>query len=127
MNSTAHVDESVHDKFLEVDLHGRLTRADYETFVPEIEKQILNRGTIRLLVTMHNFHGWNAWALWEEIKWDAQHFNDIQRVAIVGEKSWQKWMTGICQQFTTASVRYFTPDQLDQAREWLNTSSSGVH
>ncbi len=126
MNSSAHVDESVHDKYLEIALHGRLSQEDYEKFVPEIEKQILKRGTIRLLVTMHNFHGWDAWALWAEIKWDALHINDIQRVAIVGEKLWHKWMTGFCQQFTTASVRYFIPEQGDQAREWLNTSSSGV-
>jgi len=69
---------------------------------------------------MRDFHGWDAGALWEDIKWDAKHFNDIDRLAIVGEKSWHKWMTGFCGPFTTAQVRYFTHEQLDKAREWLN-------
>jgi len=119
MNSTAHVDEVARDKFLESDLHGELSRADYEMFVPLMEKQIRQQGKIRLLVTLHDFDGWDAGALWEDLKWDANHFNDIQhiqRLAIVGEK----WMTGFCRPFTTASLRYFTPAKLDQAREWLN-------
>ena len=124
MNSTAHVDEVIHDKFLEIDLHGRLSREDYEGLVPEIERQILQHRKIHLLVTMHDFHGWDAGALWEDIKWDAKHFNDIERLAIVGEKSWHKWMAGFCRPFTTASIRYFALEQLDQAHAWLNESSS---
>ena len=30
MNSAAQVDEVVHDEFLEINLHGRLSRDDYE-------------------------------------------------------------------------------------------------
>ena len=120
MNSTAHVDEEVHGKVLEVDLHGKLGRADYEKFVPESEKLILKYGKIRILVTMHDFHGWDAGALWEDIKWNAGHFDQIERLAIVGEKTWHKWMTGFCKPFTTAQVRYFTLDQLAAARARTN-------
>jgi hypothetical protein len=122
MNSTAHVDEEVHGKVLEVDLHGRLSRSDYEWFVPETEKMILKYGKIRILVTMHDFAGWDATALWEDIKWNAKHFNHIERLAIVGEKTWHKWMTGFCRPFTSAQVRYFTHDQLEEAHAWLNES-----
>ena len=120
MNSTAHVDEEVHGKVLEVDLHGKLSRADYEKFVPESESLIRKYGKIRILVTMHDFHGWDAGALWEDIKWNARHFDQIERLAIVGEKTWHKWMTGFCKPFTTAQVRYFTLDQLAAARAWMN-------
>jgi hypothetical protein len=120
MNSTEHVDKESHDRVLEVDLHGKLAREDYERFVPEIERMILKYGRIRILVTMHAFHGWDAGGLWEDIKWDAKHFNHIERLAIVGEKTWHKWMTGFCRPFTTAEVRYFTHDQLAAARAWIN-------
>ena len=120
MNSTAHVDEEVHGKVLEVDLHGKLSREDYERFVPESEKLIQKYGRIRILVTMHEFHGWDAGALWEDLKWNARHFDQIERLAIVGEKTWHKWMTGFCKPFTTAKVRYFTLEQLAAARAWIN-------
>ena len=120
MNSTAHVDEEVHGKVVEVDLHGKLTRADYENFVPDTERVIREHGKVRILVKMHDFHGWDAGALWEDVKWNAKHFNHIERLAIVGEKTWHKWMAGFCKPFTTAQVRYYTLDQLEQAHEWLN-------
>ena len=105
---------------LEVDLHGKLSRSDYEWFVPETERLILKHGKIRILVTMHDFEGWDATALWEDIKWNARHFNQIERLAIIGERTWHKWMTGVCRPFTTAEVRYFTLCQLDAARSWIN-------
>ena len=42
---------------------------------------------------MKDFHGWDAGALWEDIKFDLKHFSDIERVAMVGEKKWQKGMS----------------------------------
>ena len=120
MNSTAPVDEEVHGKVMELDLHGKLGREDYERFVPETERMIREHGKVRLLVTMHDFHGWDAGALWEDIKWNARHFNHIERLAVVGEKTWHKWMTGFCKPFTTAQVRYFTFEQLEAARAWMN-------
>ena len=120
MNSTAHVDEEVHGKVMEVDLHGKLGREDYERFVPETERMIREHGKVRILVRMHDFHGWDTGALWADIKWNAKHFNHIERLGVVGEKTWHKWMTGFCKPFTTAQVRYFTHEQLDAARAWLN-------
>ena len=120
MNSTTHVDEEVHGRLMEVDLHGKLSREDYEKFVPETERLIAEYGKIRMLITMHDFHGWDAGALWEDVKWNARHFNEIERLAVVGEMTWHKWMTGFCRPFTTAKVRYFTHDQLADARAWLS-------
>ncbi len=120
MNCTDHVDEEVHGKVLEVDLHGRLSREDYEVFVPETEKLIGQYGKIRILVTMHDFHGWDAGALWEDTKWNVKHFNQIERLAVVGEKTWHRLMTGFCRPFTSAQVRYFTHEQLAAARAWIN-------
>ena len=119
MNSTAHVDEQVQGKIMEVNLHGELTREDYERFVPETERLIREHGKIRILVMMHDFHGWEGGALWEDIKWNAKHLNDIERLAIVGETTWHKWMTGFCKPFTSAQIRYFAPGEIDRARAWV--------
>ncbi len=41
---------------------------------------------------MHDFHGWSAGVLWEGVKFDWKHYGDIERLAIVGEKSGkQEW------------------------------------
>jgi len=86
MNSTAHVDEEAHGRVMTVDLHGTRSREDYERFIPETEKLIRRYGKFRVLVTMHDFRGWDAGALWEDLVWNARHCHQIERLAMVREQ-----------------------------------------
>jgi hypothetical protein len=106
-------------KLLEVHVTGKLDKQTYETFAPAAERQIKQHGKIRILFVMHEFHGWDAGALWEDIKFDVKHFNHIERLAIVGETKWEHGMAIFCKPFTTAKVRYFDHANIDEAREWL--------
>jgi hypothetical protein len=106
-------------KVFAVRISGRLTAEDYERFVPEVEAAIRQHGKIRVLLELHDFHGWDAGALWQDIKFDLHHFRDIERLAIVGETRWQEGMATFCKPFTTAAIRYFTHDQLAEARAWI--------
>ena len=106
-------------KVLEIQLTGKLAKEDYEQLVPAVERMVKEHGRIRILVEMRDFHGWTAGALWQDIKFDAKHFKDIDRVAMVGETKWQHGMAIFCKPFTTASIRYFDHAAIDQARAWL--------
>jgi hypothetical protein len=117
--TTAHVEEELHGNILEVKLHGKLTREDYLKWVPHSERLIRMKGKLRMLVELEDFHGWDAGAVWEEFKWDIKHFRDVERVAVVGETKWERWMTSFCKPFTTAEVRYFEPYELESARTWI--------
>lgn len=120
MKTTAHVDEFVHGRVLDVNLHGRLSRSDFDHIVPETERLIQKYGKIRILVILHDFDGWDLGATWEEIKWEAKHFNHVDRIAIVGDERWHKRMASLCGSFTTARVRYFALDALDAAYQWVD-------
>ena len=100
-------------------LSGKLTKESYENFVPAVEKQIQKYGKLRLLVEMHDFHGWTAGALWEDIKFDTHHWRDIERLAIVGETKWEQGMAVFCKPFTTAKIKYFDRSNLDEAKTWI--------
>jgi len=106
-------------RLLEVHLTGKLVKADYEMFLPAVERLVKQHGKIRMLVELHDFHGWKAGALWEDIKFDIKHFADIERLAITGEAKWEKGMAFFCKPFTTAKVRYFDHTKTAEAREWL--------
>lgn len=104
---------------LEVNVTGKLTKDFYEEFIPAVERQIAEHGKLRILFTMHDFHGWTAGALWEDIKFDVKHWRHIERLAMVGEKRWQKGMATFCKPFTTAKIKYFDHSQADEAKTWL--------
>jgi hypothetical protein len=109
-----------HDgKMLHVRVSGKLAKEDYARFVPEFDKYIQQHGKIRLLFEMVDFHGWEAAALWEDIKLDFKHWRDIERIAMMGDKAWQKGMSFFCKPFTTAKVRYFGQHEKERAREWI--------
>ncbi|EDY20156.1 UspA domain protein [Chthoniobacter flavus Ellin428] len=120
MKTTAHVDEFVHGRVLDVNLHGKLSRSDFDHIVPETERLIQKYGKIRILVILHDFDGWDLGATWEEIKWEAKHFNHVDRIAIVGDERWHKRMASLCGSFTTARVHYFALDALDAAYQWVD-------
>lgn len=109
-------------KVLDIYVSGKLAKDDYKHLVPEVERLIEQHGKIRVLLEMKDFHGWDAGGLWEDIKFDLKHFSDVERVAMVGEKKWQKGMSQFCRPFTTAKVRYFDQAALDEAREWAEAA-----
>ena len=107
-------------EFLTVRLSGKLGADDYRRFGPEIEEYLENSPQPRLLVEMHDFHGWSLGGLWEDIKFDFRHFADLDRVALVGDRKWERGMAQVCRPFTKAQVRFFDHHEVDQARDWLS-------
>jgi hypothetical protein len=106
-------------KVLEVAVSDKLTHGDYEHFVPAFERLARQHGKIRVLFEMTDFHGWDAAALWDDIKFDLKHFSDIERLAMVGDKQWEKGMSMFCRPFTTATIGYFDRTAIEDARTWL--------
>ncbi len=106
-------------KLLHVQATGKLTKEAYATFVPLIEEQIQQCGKIRVLFEMHDFHGWTAGAMWEDIKFDVKHWKDVERLAIVGESKWEQGMAVFCKPFTAAKIKYFDHSQAEEAKSWL--------
>ena len=118
------LNETMNGRVIEVTVSGTLTREVYQEFVPITERCIAKYGKIRIVFIMLGFHGWNAGALWEDFKFDLNHFGDIERLAIVGETKWEQGMATFCRPFTSATIRYFEHAELEQAREWIGKDVS---
>lgn len=100
-------------------LSGKLHDEDYKTFVPLIDAEMAKEGKVNVLAQFHDFQGWDARALWDDIKFSTTHCSKIHRLALVGEKSWEKWMALVCKPFTMAKIRYFDASEIENAKAWL--------
>ena len=107
------------EKVLAFSLSGKLHDEDYKTFVPAVDAAIAKEGKVRLLAQFHDFHGWDAKALWDDIKFSTTHCTKIERIALVGEKKWEEWMAKVCKPFTMAKIKYFDAADIDAAQAWL--------
>ncbi len=115
-----HLNEEHDGKLLVVHVSGKLTKTDYAHFVPEFERLVQKHGKVRILFDMTGFHGWEAGALWEDIKFDVKHFADIERLAMIGETKWESGMASFCKVFTKATIRYFDHAQAAEAQKWVD-------
>ncbi len=111
------------DDLLAIRVSGTLSKADYERLHPWLDEQLAKHPRPSLLIVMKDFSGWDSVAaMIEDLKIDMEHRNDVRRIAMVGEKAWQKWMTWASKPFTRAEVAYFEMDELEQARKWAEAA-----
>lgn len=98
---------------------SKLSKDDMEQLMPMARQKIETYGNIRWYFEMKDFSGWEIDAFWEDLKFDLTHANDYEKIAMVGEKSWQEWMTKFMTPFTKADVQYFDFSDRDEAKEWI--------
>ncbi len=107
-------------KVIGFELKGKLHDEDYsEVLVPEVEAVIEREGSVRLLLHLVDFEGWDLHAAWDDMKFGAKHYRDFERVAIVGDKTWEEWMAKLASPFTSSGSRFFDDSDIDAAWDWL--------
>ena len=107
------------DAVLGFKLSGKLHDADYKAFEPVVDAAVKAHGKARILAEFVDFHGWDMHALWDDIKFSTTHCTKIDRIAMVGDKKWEEWMTKVCKPFTMAKIKYFDQSQMESAWAWV--------
>jgi hypothetical protein len=107
------------EKVLGYKISGKLHDADYRMFVPAVDAAVASQGKVRILAWFHDFHGWDAKALWDDIKFSTTHCTKVDRIALIGETKWEKWMATVCKPFTMAKIKSFDASQVEDAWKWL--------
>ena len=96
---------------------GTLTHEDYQHFTEELERRMRVYGSVRVLLDLEDFHGWDFGAAWSDFTFGLRHIGRFERCAVVGDKKWEEWLTDLGKPFF--KVRYFDRSQRAQALEWL--------
>lgn len=105
--------------FFEFTARGKLTHSDYQFIMPMVESTIpqMDTAMAKALVDIRNFDGWEPRALLDDLKFDIKHRKDFKKMAIVGSKRWEEWMTKLFGWFMSGETEYF--EDRDSALAWL--------
>ena len=95
---------------------GTLDHSDYERVLPTIEKAA-DEDDLRMLIALRDFSGWSPRAIVDDLQFDVAHRNDFKRIAIVGEKKLEEWVTKLSKPFFSGEVKFF--EQEARARTWV--------
>ena len=98
---------------------GRLDDEDYERIIPLLEEKISIYEKIRWYFEMRDFTGWSFSAMWKDLKFDIKHRENLERVAMVGDKKWEKQLTELMKPFTDADVKFFETEDREEAKHWI--------
>lgn len=75
---------------------------------------------MRLVLDLREFDGWSGLsALGDHFSLVREHYRVPERIAIVGNKTWQKMAGIIMAKFVNAQTRFFDSDDYDGAVAWI--------
>jgi hypothetical protein len=99
---------------------GKVTAEDYETLVPEVEALVEQYDDdVCMLIDLGVFDGEEIKAWLPDMKFGIKYHNKIDRMAIVGDKKWQEWMTHLCKPFFADDAKFFHSADIDDAWAWV--------
>lgn len=99
---------------------GKISVAEVQQIQTACESAIQKNGSIKLLVILDGFQGWQQQQGWDDSSFAQRNDPFIKKFAIVGDEKWRD----LSYVFTLKGLRpfpieYFESGQIDQARSWL--------
>ena len=104
-----------------VRINGALRKEELDAVQAAGIRKLNPEETVRVLIMVEeDFRGWVGDEVWHDLTFMVEHGDRIEKIAIVGDAKWETGMlmfTGAG--FRRAPVKFFTRDQLAEARGWL--------
>ena len=107
------------DGIVTLSISGKLTQAELGAAQQALSAIIRQQGNVRILARAEQFAGWER-DQWDDFSFQAEHDDDIEKIAIVGEEKWkQLTLVFTAQGLRKFPIRYFLATELEKARGWL--------
>ncbi len=98
---------------------GTIRPVDYDEIVPMLEDAIRKRGAVRVLFDLSQFNRETIKAWKQDFEFGREFHRRIEKAAIVGDKTWEKWLTVFVDPFYAQEARYFHTGEMGTAWKWL--------
>ena len=103
-----------------VRLLGKLDPGAYDGVNEEIDNIMSHTEHVRLVLDLLEFDGWSGLAaLGDHLSLVRVHYRVPERIAIVGDKAWQKMAGKIMARFVNAQTMFFDSGDYDGAVAWV--------
>jgi len=116
---------SVESLDLADDLHvivisGKLEVVELSALRARLERTAALPRSLRVLVILRDFAGWEHSAAWGEVDYLATQDQWLKRIAVVGEPDWREQaMLFMVRDLREVPIEYFPPAAIDTALRWL--------
>ncbi|HEY7553832.1 MAG TPA: STAS/SEC14 domain-containing protein [Candidatus Binatia bacterium] len=102
-------------------ISGELSKSEVGQMQAVAIEAIRRCGKISALFFLEDFRGWKREGDWDDFSFLSEHDKDIAKIAVVGDEKWRVLVYAfLAKGFRQASVEYFLPGDLANARAWLD-------
>jgi len=115
---TITLSEHPNEGYIEIGVTGRVTEADMNAALPQIERFIEKHGTVRIVEVIAGFEGFDLAAVRPGIAFDLKHLSHITHAAVVCDRGWMGPVSRLVGAMLPVKVRTFSSDECDAARAW---------
>ncbi|MCF8131011.1 MAG: STAS/SEC14 domain-containing protein [Deltaproteobacteria bacterium] len=85
-----------------------------------LEKKIITHGKIRVMLELENYPAADsAESLFEDMKLLKLHADDIEKLAVLGDRVWQETWVAIFGLFSGMETAYFDRSEEEKAVAWV--------
>lgn len=106
------------DHTIEIEISGKLTEEDYETFRKWFHSVKQDDTRINLLAVITEWKGMTPRAVIEDLKW-LRRINEFQKMALVSDEKGMKAAEAFSKVLPGIETKHFGRTEKEQAREWL--------
>ncbi len=112
--------DSPPDKTIALRIRGEITSKDSEKISGIIERSVLKHGAVKLLIVIEHYPSLSsAESLYEDLRFAHLYSNDIERMAVVGDRAFKHTWVALFGLFSGLMTRYFDKSEIHEAMEWL--------
>ena len=110
----------------ELKIEGGLTRDSFDEIVAQLGPLMETHGSVGLLKHIVSLGTIPPSVLWDDLKFGLGNLKHIGAVAVVSDKKWIEVWTKMANPFFKAEARFFSADQMDEARAWLAEATAAA-
>ena len=108
------------DRLCVLRIGGELKKSELDAVQSEFEEKIAGAGSVKLLVLLENFTGWERGEEWGDTDFFFKHRDDFEKIAVVGNPSWEaKVLAFAGAGLRKGPVKFFPETGEAEARAWL--------
>ncbi|MFO8085569.1 MAG: STAS/SEC14 domain-containing protein [Desulfobacterales bacterium] len=108
------------EKIVALKISGEITRNESEKITRIIDQSVLEHGSIRLLVVVEQYPSMSsAESLYEDLKFAHLYSNNIERMAVVGDRAFKNTWVALFGLFSGLTTHYFDVSQIKEAWNWI--------
>jgi hypothetical protein len=102
-----------------VKVSGKLDHDAFAKLSEWIKAAVASQGGCRLLIEFGDFRGWDAEGLADDLRLHLIGSKDVERIAYVGDKAWERTLVDLSKPVTRSPIRYFDFSEMEGAYAWL--------